>query len=322
LVIVNPIDGSTITKDGRAAVSRDPTGAKLPWMPPTFQESLPEQFLKGKETVGKDAIAGKTLGLYFSAHWCPPCRGFTPKLAEWYKGIKGELGDKFEIIFCSGDRDEESMKSYYAEQCAAGGDWLCLPYDKKDDLDPLFQVNGIPTFIIVSPEGKVINQNGRSLIPDAQASEFPFQPPAIQDLESPDGINDTPSMCLMLESCAADVQDKIIQAVTPIAKEFLEKDEPELIFFAAKKASGVSNQIRGMCGLESAEKSHKAEVSSVDAPKLVRTMSTDTPTLVLLDIPDNGGYYVGRMAKELDGSGIKKMIEDWKNKSLDRKQLG
>jgi len=26
---------------------------------------------KGKE-VSKDVLAGKTIGLYFSAHWCPP----------------------------------------------------------------------------------------------------------------------------------------------------------------------------------------------------------------------------------------------------------
>lgn len=322
LIIINPEDGSTITKDGRAAVCGDPTGEKLPWIPPTFQEAMPDMLLKGTDTVKKDTIAGKTLGLYFSAHWCPPCRGFTPQLAAWYKSIKGELGDKFEIIFCSGDKDEEAMKSYYKEQCDAGGDWLCLPFDKKDDLDGLFQVRGIPTFLIVTPEGKVINNNGRAIVTSkATAGDFPWQPSPINDLEEPNGINETPSVCLMLESCSPDVQKKIIDAVTPLAKEYADKDEPDILFFAAKQSGNVSSQLRGMCGLEAPSKMFKKEESPVEAPKLVRSISTDTPTIILLDLDDDGSYYIGRMAKELDGSGVKKMIEDYKAKKLEKKQI-
>ncbi len=49
--------------------------------------TLPEQFLsKGKEKVNKtDALNNDIIGIYFSAHWCPPCRGFTPILAKFYK---------------------------------------------------------------------------------------------------------------------------------------------------------------------------------------------------------------------------------------------
>ena len=31
------------------------------------------------------------------------------------------MGDKFEIVFCSGDRDAESLKGYYEEQKSKGG---------------------------------------------------------------------------------------------------------------------------------------------------------------------------------------------------------
>ncbi len=36
----------------------------------------------GKE-VDPASLKGKTVGLYFSAHWCPPCRAFTPSLVKF-----------------------------------------------------------------------------------------------------------------------------------------------------------------------------------------------------------------------------------------------
>ena len=51
--------------------------------------------------VSKDVLAGKTIGIYFSAHWCPPCRGFTPKLVEFRDANKKD----FEVVFVSSDRN-------------------------------------------------------------------------------------------------------------------------------------------------------------------------------------------------------------------------
>ena len=33
--------------------------------------------------VNTPSYPGKNLLLYFSAHWCPPCQAFTPKLVKW-----------------------------------------------------------------------------------------------------------------------------------------------------------------------------------------------------------------------------------------------
>ena len=68
---------------------------------------------------------GKVVGIYFSAHWCPPCRGFTPALAKFYNAVKaGPNGDKFEIVFVSMDRDEKSFDGYFGEM-----PWHAIAYD-------------------------------------------------------------------------------------------------------------------------------------------------------------------------------------------------
>ena len=52
--------------------------------------------------------------LYFSAQWCPPCRKFTPKLAEFYK-LANDQDRKVEIIFCSNDKNQDEFKKYFSQ---------------------------------------------------------------------------------------------------------------------------------------------------------------------------------------------------------------
>ena len=73
----------------------------------------------------KTHCAGKTVGIYFSAHWCPPCRGFTPQLAEFY--LRNSKDKNFEVIFVSSDRDEKSFQEYYHEM-----PWLALEFNQRD----------------------------------------------------------------------------------------------------------------------------------------------------------------------------------------------
>ncbi|MRC56868.1 redoxin domain-containing protein, partial [Bacillus thuringiensis] len=85
---------------------------------------------KKKKTVQMSSLCTKDkyIGLYFSAHWCPPCRAFTPQLVDFYKKFKSSpRGDQLEIIFVSFDRSEGNFKSYFAEM-----PWLAVPYDEQE----------------------------------------------------------------------------------------------------------------------------------------------------------------------------------------------
>lgn len=59
--------------------------------------------------------------VYFSAHWCPPCRMFTPQMAAFYKANKKK--DNFEILFVSRDRSEMDMFNYMNQM-----PWLGVKY--------------------------------------------------------------------------------------------------------------------------------------------------------------------------------------------------
>ena len=98
---------------------------------PSAIDLIGEQVLsKGGDKVSTSSFAeeGKVIGLYFSAHWCPPCRQFTPKLVEWYNKFKGtEKGKNLEMVFVSSDRDETSFNEYFEEM-----PWHAVPLADKD----------------------------------------------------------------------------------------------------------------------------------------------------------------------------------------------
>jgi hypothetical protein len=50
------------------------------------------------------------IGIFFSGHWCPPSREFTPGLIDAYDTWARQKG--FEIIFCSSDQTEAEFRHY------------------------------------------------------------------------------------------------------------------------------------------------------------------------------------------------------------------
>lgn len=78
LVVVDG-QGATVTTEAVQSVMSDPTAAEFPWKPKTFWEAMegcsgPLIDKSGGSTPVSDLKSKDVIGLYFSAHWCPPCR--------------------------------------------------------------------------------------------------------------------------------------------------------------------------------------------------------------------------------------------------------
>ena len=95
-----------------------------------------------------------------SVSQCPPCRAFTPELVKTYNTLQA-AGEPFEIIFCSSDRDEDSMKSYYDTM-----PWAALPFDddRIKSLNQHFEIDGIPALVMLDKDNNTINLETRAYI--------------------------------------------------------------------------------------------------------------------------------------------------------------
>eukprot|EP00922_Rhytidocystis_sp_ex-Travisia-forbesii_P048947 GHVS01072876.1.p1 GENE.GHVS01072876.1~~GHVS01072876.1.p1 ORF type:complete len:273 (-),score=36.93 GHVS01072876.1:1347-2165(-) len=102
----------------------------------------------------------EVVGLYFSAHWCPPCRQFTPQLGSVYSAAKAQR-KAFEIIFISSDQSQDQFTEYYNSMA----DWLAVPFEAtalRSELKTRFAVKSIPALIILKVStGEVLKAEGR-----------------------------------------------------------------------------------------------------------------------------------------------------------------
>ncbi|VDK88623.1 unnamed protein product [Litomosoides sigmodontis] len=233
LIVVDASSRQIITDDGRRLLQDDPNGVNFPWCNATAEELFQGAVLRNcKEMDGTKKLVMENFqnlkptvkGLYFGANWCPPCRSFSQQLISCYESLKN-AGIPFEIFFCSSDRSKESFEQHFSTM-----PWLAFPYDpqRTTQLTRLYSVNGIPAFLLLNEENRLITRHGRNvLLSDPCGSLFPWGPLPLYELNENTlcQLRDEPSLVLFTEGSPDDVNFSLEVLRTTAESLFRERQE-------------------------------------------------------------------------------------------------
>lgn len=295
LLHLDPKTGEILNKEGRASVSGDPEGAKFPWInkPKAFWDILGNVEIekKGVTLTADDLKKKDYIAIYFSAHWCPPCRGFTPNLNKWYEQYFKDSGN-FEMIFNSWDRDEASFNDYYKDMPFATRKWA----DKsvKEDLDKLFEVNGIPSLVVVDAKtGKLVTAEGRAGV-SSRPEEFPWekQPVGVMGGSVVSSLNETP--CVIAHCSKADGKSAMMESamvfVNKLKAEGEWPGEMDIEFIVDDGSDDLSARVKGLI------------------------KRTDEETLYILSLSERAVYTLEEAADGITADAVKKLVAGYQDK--------
>jgi len=269
-----------------------------------FARLLGERLLTtgGKVVATHEALKGASVvGLYFSASWCPPCRGFTPMLAESFTKHLQPKG--FRCVLISGDRSAQDFQDYFAPM-----PWLALPYEdrnRQSELSAKYGVKSIPTLALLDEAGATITTEARDELPDdPEGKNFPWRPPLVRDLAlgKTGRLNELPSVVCLCESVAdAAAQHQALKDLTEVASAWQPARGPEGAYgYFVASAGPLAARIRELCGLP----------------------ADGSPRLLLLDIPDEGAYYLGPEGEEaLSPEAMRGLLQAYEVRKLERRQF-
>ncbi|XP_017890356.1 nucleoredoxin-like [Ceratina calcarata] len=306
LILLDASNGSVVTRGGVERTIGDPTGAEFPWKPPHPKAALEDGPLlscgtrDSNEPMLHEELRHCFKGVYFSAHWCPPCKAFTPQLVDTYQRIR-ERGHDFEVIFVSSDRSEESYNAYIETM-----PWLRIPFSQEErrrKLASAFDVQAIPTLVILDPRDNIITLDGRTeLLEDPEGLNFPWTSRLVNILTEKyaTSLHDAPAIILFVEGDDCEIQ--FAESVLMPAAQAYTKDRPDydptyddpddiLQFYIALDCE-TSEILREFVGLDDA-----------------------VPLLTAIDIP-RGVYVVMEDGAEITVDSVQQFIDGFLNDKL------
>ncbi|MDR1552019.1 MAG: TlpA family protein disulfide reductase [Prevotellaceae bacterium] len=118
-----------------------------------------------KALDGRDITLSKLKGKYvlidFWGSWCGPCRKSNPMMVELYNQSKAKNASIEFISIAVNERNDEKWKQAIKNDKLA---WTQLKINRPVGL--AYNIVGVPTCILVSPEGKILyREHPVSLIP-------------------------------------------------------------------------------------------------------------------------------------------------------------
>lgn len=112
-------------------------------------------------TVRSKELVGKVVLLNFWATWCGPCKEEMPSLARLQTKFDPA---QFQVVTITTDRYPQGIKQFLDHL----GIRLPVLFDEHEDVSRSFMVRGLPTTVLIAPDGRAV---GRAVGPRAWDSE-------------------------------------------------------------------------------------------------------------------------------------------------------
>lgn len=189
--------------------------------------------------------------------------------------------------------------------------WLALPYSErkvKNQLSSMFEVDGIPTLVVLDENGKTITTNGRAAVShDPEGKEFPWKPKPVELLNDMTvaGVNDSPAALLVLDQAqGADTAARAEAVLGATARGVKAEEEAEdgeqiMVFMYNDKGDDLMQRVLGFMG--------------------VKEVSGDT--LIMLDIPSQKYAMCSAKGKDLGAEAAAKFVKDFRSGALEMQSL-
>ena len=114
-------------------------------------EVAPDFLLNGaaRDRVQLSALRGKVVYLDFWASWCGPCKQSFP----WMNQMQAKYGPQgLQVLAVSVDTQVEAATTFLADTPAR----FSVAFDPQGSTPRQYAIKGMPTSVLIGPEGKVL----------------------------------------------------------------------------------------------------------------------------------------------------------------------